>query len=269
MLLIPVKKDIDPLPGTLFDGTRVKIESHKQPQQTVRPFLTCSGLGCSTGEIIVAFAWLASTLRQASGDETMYSVARVAQVQPPSRRQVNYKLILSEEPFISEDDTELILLEEPFISKDDTGIDSIGGCWQTLFNNPVISKGFPVPVRPPGPVRPSGTPSLEISLEAMGILVGASRLTIFNNRAVMKGFNAAIFATACTDDTVFWHLHVNRDGSRIRYSDKMVMESLPVEMPSAISSLQGKRHFLGWAPDVSYNIGENFAFATWINCTPL
>lgn len=174
-------------------------------------------------------------------DKIMYSVARVAQVQPPSRRQVNYKLILS---------------EEPFISKDDTGIDTIGSCWQTLFNNPVISKGFPVPLRPPG------TPSLEISLEAMGILVGAPRLTIFNNRAVLKGLNAAIFPTACTDETVFWHLHVNKDGSRIRYSDKMVMESLPMEMPSAISSLQGKRHFLGWAPDVSYNIGETLALAT-------
>lgn len=150
----------------------------------------------------------------------------------------------------------LIMSEEPFLDKDETGTGKTANCWHALFNNPVVSKGFPVPLRPPG------TPGLEISLEAMGILVGAPRLTIFNNRAVLKGFNAAIFPTACTDETVFWHLHVNKDGSRIRYSDKMVMESLPVEMPSAISSLQGKRHFLGWAPDVSYNIGENLAFAT-------
>ncbi|KAK0746112.1 hypothetical protein B0T18DRAFT_143946 [Schizothecium vesticola] len=219
----------------LFDGSWFEIASRERSQETTRPFLKCVGPSYSNSEIIEVFTWLASTLREASGAEIRYSVVH-AKIQTRSRK-VNVGL-------------RLILSDETFIAKGDTGTEKIGNCWHDLFNNPVVSKGFPVPLRPPG------TPGLEISLEAMGILVGAPRLTIFNNRAVLKGFNAAIFATACTDETVLWHLVVNKDGSRIRYSDKMVMESLPMEMPSAISSLQGKRHFLGWAPDVSYNIGS-------------
>lgn len=206
----------------------------------------CAGPGYSISEIIEVFAWLASTLREASGAEVVYSVIRNGKRSMPGIHS-DLALMFAEEPFLG--DPVVIEFGKPPSMNG-------GNCWHALFNNPVVSKGFPVPLRPPG------TPGLEISLEAMGILVRAPRLTIFNNRAVLKGFNAAIFATTCTDEAVFWHLHVNKDGSRIRYSDKMVMESLPMEMPSAISSLQGKRHFLGWAPDVLYNIGETLALAT-------
>jgi hypothetical protein len=243
LVLIPINNNNNLSSGRLFDGTWFEITSRERPHETICPFLKFFGLSCSISEIIEAFAWLASTLREASGAKIRYSVAQVGKTPLQS---------------VWEDDGDfrLILSEEPFIDKDDTGTETIGNCWHALFNNPVVSRGFPVPLRPPG------TPGLEISLEAMGVLVGAPRLTIFNNRAVLKGFNAAIVATACTDETVFWHLVVNKDGSRIRYSDKNIMESLPMEMPSAIFSLQGKRHILGWAPDVSYNIGETLALAT-------
>jgi hypothetical protein len=234
--LIPIKKDTNFSPGELFDGTWFQITSFGRSEGKKRfPFLKCVGLSYSNSEIIEVFVWLASTLREASLADIRYSVAQFVQNLPQLGSRVCFELILS---------------EEAFVDKEDTGTEKIGHCWHGLFNNPIVAKGFPVPLRPPG------TPGLEISLEAMGILIGAPRLTIFNNRAVLKGFNAAIFATACTDEIVFWHLVVNKDGSRIRYSDKVVMESLPMEMPSAISSLQSKRHFLGWASDVSYNIGE-------------
>lgn len=247
--LIPMKKGTDSFPGRLFDSTWFKISRLARPQESVRPFLECLGPNCSTREIIEVFAWLASTLREASGAKITHSVARIRCLASEDLT-VDFRLMLTEEPFLG------------YASPREFGVPAVSGgnCWHALFNNPVVSEGFPVPLRPPG------TPGLEISLEAMGVFVGAPRLTIFNNRAVLKGFNAAIFATACTDEAVFWHLHVNKDGSRIRYSDKMIMESLPMEMPSAISSLQGKRHFLGWAPDVSYNIGETLALATCSSC---
>lgn len=253
-----MKKDTDSSAGRLFDGTCFEITSFERPLETIRPFsprlqflptlrpfLKCVGHSYSNSEIIEVFAWLASTLREASGPNISYSVIRNGKL-PRLFGNLDLVLMFTEGPFLG--DAEMIEFGTASVSG--------GNCWHALFNNPVVSKGFPVPLRPPG------TPGLEISLEAMGILVGAPRLTIFNNRAVLKGFNAAIFVTACTDETVLWHLHVNKDGSRIRYSDKMVMESLPMEMPSAISSLQGKRHFLGWARDVSYNIGEPLALAT-------
>ncbi|KAK1834794.1 hypothetical protein QBC39DRAFT_342866 [Podospora conica] len=226
----------------LFDGTRFTITASVDPWGKWCLVLNCAGLLYSVGEIIEAFAWLASTLREAPGNRIGHSIATLKRVKY-SRETVPkawFQLTIADRTFI----------DKAAANKLGMPAASGGNCWHDLFNNPVVSKGFPVPF------RPSDTPGLEISLEAMATLVGAPRLTIFNNRAVLKGFNAAIFATACTDETVVWHLVVDKDGSRLRYSDERILEGLPMEMPSPVSFIQGKKHILGWVSNVSYNIGS-------------
>jgi len=123
-------------------------------------------------------------------------------------------------------------------------------CWKQLFRNPTVAEGFPVPR------RPADMPGLEISLEAMCILVNATRLTVFNNRAVLKGFNAAIVLADSRGSILQWHFICNDDGSRLPYSDPRILSSLEVEGVGDLPRIRAARHILGWSANVSYNIGK-------------
>jgi len=125
-----------------------------------------------------------------------------------------------------------------------------GSCWLGLLGNPVIAKGFPVPA------RDDSQPGLEVSLETMALLLDAAHVTIFNERAILKGFNAAVVATLYSDSVVLWHFVINKDGSRVTYSDERLMREVPATSSVPLLQLQNARHILGWAPSVSYNFGE-------------
>ncbi len=51
-----------------------------------------------------------------------------------------------------------------------------------------------------------------------------------------------------------WHFIANTDGSRLSFYDDR-FSFYPQNPLPTISPLQTSRHFLGWAPNVSYNIG--------------
>ena len=211
----------------------------------------CEGFLDSIVEIIEVLAWLNSALSESPGGEIMYSVTKVRCLSRSSTEDVEARFVL--------DVTEETIVRESLPSKGSKIPESVpGSCWHNLFNNPTIAKGFPTPW------RRNDTEGLELSLEAMGILVGAPRLAMFENRMVLKGFNAAIFPTAQVGETLLWHLIVNKDGTRISFSDPRIRGSMPVETPNPMPWIAGKRHILGWAPDVSYNIGKSFLAGKWV-----
>jgi hypothetical protein len=164
----------------------------------------------------------------------MYSIAHIDVDRKVSSQSsgVRFQLSFDEEPLESED------------------IMGDGFCWQSMVRNPVIAKGFPVPLRTVGM-----PPGLEIPVEAMGLLVGAPRLTIFDNRAVLKGFNAAIVATKRHQSLTCWHLIFNNVDERLSYSDSRIMKCQPLSSSNAVRDILVCRHILGWTPKASYNIG--------------
>jgi hypothetical protein len=218
---------------SLFDSTKVSFQSI---EGTVH--VECAGLYYSIVEVVEVLAWVGVALREASDPSGVrYSIAHIDVDRNTSSQNsgVRFQLSFDEAPLEPED--------------------SIGNgfCWQSLLRNPVIAKGFPVPARTNA--MPSG---LEIPVEAMGLLVGAPRLTIFDNRAVLKGFNAAIVATKHHQSFTCWHFIFNDVGERLSYSDSRIMKCVPLNLSNAAPEILASRHILGWIPTVSYNIGMLF-----------
>ena len=148
-----------------------------------------------------------------------------------------------------------IIFIEMEIDQDNIVLDT-GACWHGLLKNPVVAEGFPISL------RPDNTLGLEIPLDCMGLLVGASHLTVFDQEVVLKGFNAATVATACVPDEsiISWHFILNPEGNRLSYSDHRVSgigSGLLSKLgpASALQKVQTARHVLGWATKVSYNFG--------------
>ncbi|KAK0637398.1 hypothetical protein B0T17DRAFT_108930 [Bombardia bombarda] len=221
---------------SLFDDTQISIQVVGEDVQ-----VECIGLLDSILEVVEVFAWMGAALREAYSPESItYTIAHVWHEEQSNHQdsKVQFRIDFSEENIPPNNNTNF----------------PRGDCWRSLLKNPVIARGFPVPF------RPENMPGLEVPLGAMALLVDAARLTIFNNRAVLKGFNAAIYPTVYTDDSIIqWHFVVNEDGTRLPYSDGRIHASPELSLPTPIPRIQASRHILGWAPKVSYNIGSPLA----------
>ncbi|KAK0703026.1 hypothetical protein B0T26DRAFT_488346 [Lasiosphaeria miniovina] len=223
-------------PGTaiksvLFDNTEITLSINNGAVA-----VECVGLFDSILEATEVLVWAGTALREASDQNSIrYSVMNMSRAHSPKGSSIVVRFS-----------------EEDLSTENGPGF-ATGDCWQGLVKNPVIAKGFPVPF------RPKGIPGLDIPLEAMGLLVGAPCVTAFQNRAVMKGFNAAIVPIAESGSIIHWHLVLNKDGSRLPYSDSRILSSMHMDLPAALPRIQAARHILGWTPMVSYNVGSPLA----------
>ncbi|KAK3361110.1 hypothetical protein B0T24DRAFT_642350 [Lasiosphaeria ovina] len=217
--------------STLFDNTEITLSINNGAVA-----VECVGLFDSILEATEVLAWAGAALREASDQNSIrYSVMNM------------WRAYSTKGPLIA------VGFSEEDLSTDNGPGLGTGDCWHGLVKNPVIAKGFPVPI------RPKGIPGLEVPLEAMGLLVGAPCVTAFQNRAVMKGFNAAIVPTAESGSIIHWHLILNTDGSRLPYSDSRILSSIHMDLPAALPRIQAARHILGWTPKVWYNVGSPLA----------
>jgi hypothetical protein len=247
----------DVVTETVFDGTKIDI-------QLVDKGLIkagCTGLVDSIREVVEVLSWLGSALCQSSNPQSISH--RLAQVQSSTGKGLDesgppcLKLeFLEDEDLLAEELSRLAVDEE--VRPNDARVFAAkpenGDCWKRVLKNPGVAMGFPVPIRPPG------APGLEISLDAMALLVDAPRLAIFNGRAVLKGHNAAIVLTDASQDSIMrWHFICNENGSRLTFSDPRIRQSFVAE--GLLKRIQGARHVLGWTPKVSYNIGTFFFFS--------
>ena len=130
--------------------------------------------------------------------------------------------------------------------------DSNGQCWQKLFLNPVLVRGYPINR------RPIGVKGLELSLDVMATLLQASRVTRFGATPFIKGFSALAVLTQKAKDVILWHLVVNEDiNERISYNDSRIPRSQNIEQVEDVA-LQNSRHILGWCSHVKSLTGKIF-----------
>lgn len=86
-------------------------------------------------------------------------------------------------------------------------------CWFSLFNNPVIAKGFPVPK------RSNSERGLEMSVELMAVLGGAKYAIEFGGGLIIKGYSAVFVSIMSYEDSIQWYIVINNNRTRIRYSN--------------------------------------------------
>jgi hypothetical protein len=145
----------------------------------------------------------------------------------------------------------LLSFEVEEIEPDPQGSQSSGTCWQPLFRNPVIVKGYPILA------RSHLERGLEIPLNLMAGLGEASRVTNFAGGVVVKGFSTLFCPTRRVDNSIQWHYLFERDGGRISYlaADKRCLNRLGSEDFDS-TCLPHCRNFLGWASSVEVCAGK-------------
>lgn len=129
---------------------------------------------------------------------------------------------------------------------------SNGQCWQNLFLNPVLVRGYPVTR------RPKGVKGLELSLDVMATLLQASQLTWFGDRPFIKGFSALVVPTQVEQGAMLWHLVFNQSKKkRISYNDPRVPRSRHSNAEKIDDrTLERSRHILGWCSQVKSLTGK-------------
>jgi hypothetical protein len=125
-----------------------------------------------------------------------------------------------------------------------------GTCWQPLFRNPVIVKGYPILA------RNHQERGLELPLNMMAGLGEAFRVTNWAGGLVVKGFSTLFSPIGRFNNSVQWHYLFEKDGGRISYlsaddrcPDRVRSSSLDAPC------LPFYRNFLGWASSIEINTG--------------
>lgn len=123
-------------------------------------------------------------------------------------------------------------------------------CWLPIFENPVIARGFPVPV------RENGEQGLEVPLEIMAALGGVRHVTDFEGGLILKGHSAMFVPVKRFHQSIQWHLIRCGDEQRILYRE------VNAKCPNRTTlnevdheSLRNARAFLGWWKSAETHLG--------------
>lgn len=211
----------------LFDGTKLVawIES------TDCFALEAVGIPDTIVEVGEVFAWMTAALRSAPGNEVTIVIPSLT-----TTTKANEEMIC--------------MVQDHHPARRTL---SDGQCWQDLFRNPVVVHGFPVRR------RPGEEPGLEIPLSTLATLIQTRRVTLFNDRALLKGFCTMLVPTQYAEGTVFWHVLFNEDGSRISFADGRVPDvagAFDLKMTLNIRNIETVRHIVGWCARVKSNAGK-------------
>jgi hypothetical protein len=129
-----------------------------------------------------------------------------------------------------------------------------GSCWFSLFRNPTIVKGYPIPSRSAD--KHDAQTGLEIPLNMMAGLVKASRVTKIDNQLLIKGFSTLFIPTKRIDDLIVWHMIFNEDDSHISYFDTRATHIIDKSAEEVdFICLRRARHILGWCSMVKHLAG--------------
>ena len=235
--------------GTLPDETSILVRVLDDPDHKIR--VQVSGDAYSIAEVGEQLAWLGAAIRSSPLDHgvvhcdpvfwPMYETASRDDTQgtpvelgwADSTKSI-YKLGFRLEPKQS---------DEADVGEAD------GNCWQNMFRNPVVARGFPIRRR----TQPDS--GLDIPLSIMASLAKSRRLVNFSGRTCIKGFSTLLVAVRLVSDTILWHLFFNPDGSYISYSDIRAKDAKALELPNR-SALETGRHILGWCTNAKNYCGK-------------
>lgn len=124
-----------------------------------------------------------------------------------------------------------------------------GQCWHSLFQNPVVVKGYPIPRR-----IKWGT-GLEISLNIMAGLAQSQHISQFKGKIYIKGFSMMILPIEQDGELLSWHLLYNKKGHRISYLDDNIRQE---KQDIKQTDLEKFRHILGWCSEIEFYAGKHF-----------
>lgn len=126
-------------------------------------------------------------------------------------------------------------------------------CWQYLFRNPTIAKGFPILA------RNHDERGLEISLSMMVALSDANRATQFDRSFIIKGCSTAFIITRAIQNSICWHFVYNSEGHRLSFlsARESCFEVVAIESINDIEFAE-KRNFVGWTSSASLELGKHW-----------
>ncbi|OQO11527.1 hypothetical protein B0A48_03254 [Cryoendolithus antarcticus] len=157
---------------------------HDGPNALFWDFIAYSACPVTLLEVGEVLCWLASTCRS-------HVEGVVGHVSPKLVKQGDWHVLTIES------------LAMPQKATDEDAA-ATGMCWTTMFYNPVLVRGYPVPG------RSNDEPGLEILVDLMTVLGAAHRATIFDNVLVLKGFCTLKAKQFATCEASFDHLNVGR-----------------------------------------------------------
>jgi hypothetical protein len=198
-------------------------------------YLVIMGSPYCTSELAEQLVWLAGALRSSPSEGIAYCTPKFKAVS-----ESDHKHAMAADAYFS-----IHYEAVPLTYTEPTS----GSCWRSMFRNPVIVKGYPIPRR----ARPNT--GLEISLGTMAAMTNATRLFEFCGTSFLKGFSAMLATSAIAEDLVIWHYLFNPNGKYISYSDPTVSElGKLISVPSDV--VEKSRHIVGWCEDVKCYAGK-------------
>ncbi|KAF4335283.1 ankyrin 3 [Fusarium beomiforme] len=123
-----------------------------------------------------------------------------------------------------------------------------GQCWQALFKNPFIVRGYPI-LR-----RAEGGTGLEAPLEIMAGLAQAHQIYHSDNKIYIKGFSTMLIPTRRCGDIICWHLLQEDGDGRISH---LAARSNQYDHTGGLEALENSRHVLGWCLEAEHFTGSN------------
>ena len=166
-------------------------------------------------DVLQLLVWFGAAFQLSSSDQLQYLRSKLHMVDDPTRGQIDFTVDYDKSP-VSEQ-----------------------SCWFSLFNNPVIAHGFPIPE------RKCSEQGLELPIELMATLGGGRHAVEFEGGLVIKGHSIAFIPVQQFEDTIQWHMISNSDGTRLRYSDLRTVRASLKEVD--FESIKTKRAILGWS----------------------
>lgn len=131
-------------------------------------------------------------------------------------------------------------------------------CWAPAMNKCTIAVDFPIPIR-------SGGKGLQIPLQFIVSIIGATRVTTYRGGLIVKGYGGVLVAVKQTGHSLQWHLTCSDDlGSPIPISK--VLQACQTADPSfenrfrdlsILRFLQDGDCFVGWCPKAIVRAGNN------------
>ena len=201
-----------------------------------------SGTPDVIGDIVQQLVWMGAALRTSADGRVQYCEPKIAEVSKA----------IEGEPIILN-----VTFDMSSPGKEDHS------CWLSLFANPVIARGFPVPK------RGNGERGLEVPLEIMAALGGARHVTDFEGGLILKGHSAMFVPVKRHHQSIQWHLIRRSDEHRILYREvrnecpnRTLLEEVDHE------SLRNTRAFLGWWKSAETHLGTTDAAYTSIDWSP-
>jgi hypothetical protein len=131
-------------------------------------------------------------------------------------------------------------------AQDTIDTEAPGHCWHNMFSNPILVEGFPIRNKPESGI------GVEMPLDLLAGLVGASQALGLQGKVVLKGFTTMLVAVRRLSNLLIWHFIFDKEGKRISYLNVALEKACDID----VHQLDNARHVVGWSRNSSYYAGQ-------------